>query len=127
MRAVRGWRDTERPPDTRRHPAKRRDVDQLRPRRSDPGHCRLRQSSVPPGRSRARPRWDHRRVSRADTVRFRHSQAILVAAIVAFIGALPLANARWYLLPVLLSRWRSACGPGGPAPTPTRASCGCGR
>jgi hypothetical protein len=41
-------------------------------------------------------------VSRADTVRFRYSQAILVAAIVAFIGALPLATARWWLLWVLL-------------------------
>ncbi len=46
--------------------------------------------------------WDHRGVSRADTVRFRHNQAILVAAIVAFIGALPLASARWWLLWVLL-------------------------
>jgi hypothetical protein len=41
-------------------------------------------------------------VSRTDTLRFRHSQAILVAAVVAFIGALPIADARWYLLPVLL-------------------------
>ncbi|WP_092375242.1 PH domain-containing protein [Micromonospora phaseoli] len=39
---------------------------------------------------------------RSDTVRFRHHQAILVAAIVATIGALPLASARAYLLPVLL-------------------------
>ncbi|MEU5525690.1 PH domain-containing protein [Micromonospora chersina] len=41
-------------------------------------------------------------MSRADTVRFRYNQAILVAAIVAFIGALPLATARWWLLWVLL-------------------------
>jgi hypothetical protein len=41
-------------------------------------------------------------VSRADTVHFRHNQAILVASIVAFIGALPLATARWWLLWVLL-------------------------
>jgi hypothetical protein len=42
-------------------------------------------------------------VSRADdTISFRHNQAILVAAIVAFIGALPLATARWWLLWVLL-------------------------
>ncbi|MGC4776894.1 PH domain-containing protein [Micromonospora chalcea] len=41
-------------------------------------------------------------MSRADTVRFRHNQAILVAAIVATIGALPLASARWWLLWVLL-------------------------
>ncbi|MFI7072003.1 PH domain-containing protein [Micromonospora sediminicola] len=41
-------------------------------------------------------------MSRADTVRFRHNQAILAAAIVAFIGALPLASARWWLLWVLL-------------------------
>ncbi|WFE38811.1 PH domain-containing protein [Micromonospora sp. WMMD998] len=40
-------------------------------------------------------------MSRADTVSFRHNQAILVAAIVAFIGALPLATARWWLLWVL--------------------------
>ncbi|MGC4896384.1 PH domain-containing protein [Micromonospora sp. DT31] len=41
-------------------------------------------------------------MSRTDTVRFRHNQAILVAAIVALIGALPLATARWWLLWVLL-------------------------
>ncbi|MCW3839669.1 PH domain-containing protein [Micromonospora yasonensis] len=41
-------------------------------------------------------------MSRADTLHFRHNQAILVAAIVAFIGALPLATARWWLLWVLL-------------------------
>ncbi|GAB3153687.1 hypothetical protein GCM10027290_46960 [Micromonospora sonneratiae] len=35
-------------------------------------------------------------------MRFRHNQAIWVAAVVAFIGALPLASARWYFLPVLL-------------------------
>jgi hypothetical protein len=35
-------------------------------------------------------------------VRFRHSQAIWVAALIAFLGALPLATARWFLLPVLL-------------------------
>jgi hypothetical protein len=50
----------------------------------------------------AGPGWDHREVSRADTVRFRYNQAILVAALVAFIGALPLATARWWLLWVLL-------------------------
>ncbi|MFI7022630.1 PH domain-containing protein [Micromonospora sp. NPDC049900] len=41
-------------------------------------------------------------MARSDTTRFRHNQAILVAAIVATIGALPLAGARSYLLPVLL-------------------------
>ncbi|MET7971169.1 PH domain-containing protein [Micromonospora sp. NPDC005305] len=41
-------------------------------------------------------------MSRADTVRFRYNQAILVAALVAFLGALPLATARWWLLWVLL-------------------------
>jgi hypothetical protein len=41
-------------------------------------------------------------VNRADTVHFRHNQAIWVAAIVAFLGALPLATARWFLTPVLL-------------------------
>jgi hypothetical protein len=41
-------------------------------------------------------------VSRTDTLRFRHSQAILVAAVIAFIGTLPIADARWYLTPVLL-------------------------
>ncbi|MEV4709872.1 PH domain-containing protein [Micromonospora sp. NPDC049374] len=39
---------------------------------------------------------------RTDTARFRHNQAILVGAIVATIGALPLASSRTYLLPVLL-------------------------
>ncbi|MEH0933576.1 PH domain-containing protein [Micromonospora psammae] len=41
-------------------------------------------------------------MSSADTIRFRHNQAILVAAIVAFLGALPLASVEWYLSPVLL-------------------------
>ncbi|MFG1778543.1 PH domain-containing protein [Micromonospora sp. NPDC049051] len=41
-------------------------------------------------------------MSSPDTVRFRHHQAYLAAAIVAFFGALPVAGARWYLLPVLL-------------------------
>ncbi|WP_018220797.1 PH domain-containing protein [Salinispora pacifica] len=41
-------------------------------------------------------------MSSSDTLRFRHNQALLVAAVVAFFGALPLAAARWYLLPVLL-------------------------
>ncbi|MEH1102830.1 PH domain-containing protein [Micromonospora sp. CPCC 205561] len=41
-------------------------------------------------------------MSSSDTVHFRHNQAILAAAIIAFFGALPLAGARWYLLPVLL-------------------------
>ncbi|MFF3865463.1 PH domain-containing protein [Micromonospora sp. NPDC001898] len=41
-------------------------------------------------------------MSRAETVRFRPNQAILVAAVIAFIGALPLAAAGWYFLPVLL-------------------------
>ncbi|WP_327039268.1 PH domain-containing protein [Micromonospora maris] len=41
-------------------------------------------------------------MSRTETTRFRHHQAILVGAIIATIGALPLADARAYLLPVLL-------------------------
>ncbi|MGK5738775.1 PH domain-containing protein [Micromonospora sp. URMC 103] len=41
-------------------------------------------------------------MSKPATVRFRHNQALLAAAIIAFIGALPLANARAYLVPVLL-------------------------
>lgn len=41
-------------------------------------------------------------MSPAETVHFRRNQAILVAAIVAFIGALPLASARWWLSWVLL-------------------------
>ncbi|NJP33808.1 PH domain-containing protein [Micromonospora thermarum] len=41
-------------------------------------------------------------MSSSDTVRFRHNQAIAAAALIAFIGALPLANAGWYFLPVLL-------------------------
>jgi hypothetical protein len=41
-------------------------------------------------------------VSSPDTVRFRHHQAILVAAIIAFIGAIPLAGAAAYLAPILV-------------------------
>ena len=35
--------------------------------------------AAPPAASRTGPGWDHRRVSKPDTVRFRHNQAILVA------------------------------------------------
>jgi hypothetical protein len=41
-------------------------------------------------------------VNKPDTIRFRHHQAILVAAIIAFIGAIPLASGSPYLVPVLL-------------------------
>jgi hypothetical protein len=41
-------------------------------------------------------------VSKTSTLRFRHNQAISVAAVIAFLGALPLATARWYLAPLLL-------------------------
>jgi hypothetical protein len=41
-------------------------------------------------------------MARSDTARFRHHQAILAGAIVAALGALPLAGSRTYLLPVLL-------------------------
>ncbi|KXK63210.1 chemotaxis protein CheW [Micromonospora rosaria] len=41
-------------------------------------------------------------MSRADTVQFRHNQSIVAAAVIAAIGALPLASARWYLAPVIL-------------------------
>ncbi|MEV4630226.1 PH domain-containing protein [Micromonospora sp. NPDC049523] len=37
-----------------------------------------------------------------DTVHFRYSQAIWVAAVIAFISALPLASAGWYFTPILL-------------------------
>ena len=35
-------------------------------------------------------------------VRFRYNAAIGVAAVVAFVGALPLATSRWYFAPLLL-------------------------
>lgn len=41
-------------------------------------------------------------MGKTGTRRFRHSQAIWVAAIIAFLGALPVATARWYLTPLLL-------------------------
>ncbi|MEO3924688.1 PH domain-containing protein [Micromonosporaceae bacterium B7E4] len=41
-------------------------------------------------------------MGKTGTLRFRHSQAIWVAAVIAFLGALPLATSRWYLLPLLL-------------------------
>lgn len=40
--------------------------------------------------------------SSPDPVHFRHSQAIWVAAVIAFVSALPVASARWFLTPVLL-------------------------
>jgi hypothetical protein len=42
-------------------------------------------------------------VSQPRPVRFRHNAAITIAGIVAFIGALPLATSRVYLLPLLLA------------------------
>ena len=36
------------------------------------------------------------------SVRIRHNQAIVAAAVIAFFGTMPLAGARWYLLPLLL-------------------------
>lgn len=39
---------------------------------------------------------------RVRTVRFRHNAAVLLAGVVAFLGALPLATSRAYLLPILL-------------------------
>jgi hypothetical protein len=41
-------------------------------------------------------------VGTTSRLRFRHNQAIGVAAVLAFLGALPLATARWYLSPLLL-------------------------
>lgn len=41
-------------------------------------------------------------MGRTGEVRFRHSQALVAAAVIAFFGALPVAGARWYLAPVLL-------------------------
>jgi hypothetical protein len=35
-------------------------------------------------------------------VRFRYNAAISVAAVVAFVGAVPLAASRWYFVPLLL-------------------------
>jgi hypothetical protein len=57
-----------------------------------------------------------------ETVRFRHHSAIAVAALIAAIGAIPLAAAAWYLVPVVLVplaiawwAWRSGtdAGPDG--------------
>lgn len=36
------------------------------------------------------------------TVKFRHSSAIAIAALVGFFGAVPVATYRWYLTPILL-------------------------
>jgi hypothetical protein len=41
-------------------------------------------------------------VRSARTVRFRHPSAVAVAAVIATIGAIPLAGAAWYLAPVAL-------------------------
>jgi hypothetical protein len=41
-------------------------------------------------------------VSRSDSLRFRHSGATLVAALIAFIGAVPLAGSNWALAPLPL-------------------------
>lgn len=36
-------------------------------------------------------------------VKFRYNAAIPIAALVAFLGAIPVATARWYLAPILLA------------------------
>lgn len=41
-------------------------------------------------------------MSRTDNLRFRQSGATLVAAMIAFVSALPLAGSRWALTPLLL-------------------------
>lgn len=41
-------------------------------------------------------------MSRADVLRFRQSGATLVAALIAFVGAIPLAGSSWVFAPVLL-------------------------
>jgi hypothetical protein len=41
-------------------------------------------------------------VSSSDSLRFRHSGATLVAALIAFVSTLPLAGSRWELTPLLL-------------------------
>ncbi|BCJ66871.1 PH domain-containing protein [Polymorphospora rubra] len=41
-------------------------------------------------------------MSTARPVHFRYPQAILVAAIVGFVGAIPLASVSWFLAPILL-------------------------
>jgi Zn-dependent protease with chaperone function len=46
--------------------------------------------------------WENGHVSRADVLRFRQSGATLVAALIAFVGAIPLAGSSWALTPVLL-------------------------
>jgi Bacterial PH domain len=43
--------------------------------------------------------WDDEQVR---PVKFRYSSALAIAAVVAFLGALPVATFRWYLLPILL-------------------------
>jgi hypothetical protein len=42
------------------------------------------------------------RVSRKPSLRVRKSGALLVAALIAFVGTVPLAGARWALAPILL-------------------------
>jgi hypothetical protein len=46
--------------------------------------------------------WDNVRVRRKPLLRVRKSGALLVAAVIAFVGAVPLAGAGWAYAPVLL-------------------------
>ncbi|HET6534040.1 MAG TPA: PH domain-containing protein [Actinoplanes sp.] len=41
-------------------------------------------------------------MSRKPTLRVRRSGALLIAALIAFVGAVPLAGSRWALTPILL-------------------------
>ena len=51
---------------------------------------------------RRRAEWDNGRVRRKPLLRVRKTGALLVAAMIAFVGTVPLAGARWELTPILL-------------------------
>ena len=55
------------------------------------------------GRVRAAGRgWDNGPVRRKPLLRVRKTGALLVAAVIAFVSAVPVAGARWELTPILL-------------------------
>jgi hypothetical protein len=55
------------------------------------------------GRIRAAERgWDNVPVRRKPLLRVRKTGALLVAAVIAFVSAVPLAGAKWELTPILL-------------------------
>src|SRR5205085_17856 len=80
-------------------PGNERPPDRLR-RGSNPSHARI--VGYGPVKVNRRPGGRMAGVRKKPVVRIRRSGALLVAALIAFVGTVPLAGVRWALAPILL-------------------------